>query len=111
MNENENNIRLQFTNGEYELTRDKSELFKYIGHLAVFNHVFVELSRDDESRKGIFLPEQTIGAESFDKLSRLMLQRGYVAHLNLREVDDYDVDAITKLMSKDMGDTIPDDWV
>lgn len=114
MSETDPTINLRIGSQEYQLRRDNSELYHYMGHLAVFNHVFIQDTEDEAVRTGTFVPRETIGHDAFDQLAAAMIQYEYPARLNQRGVADGDADVISKILAgkdvEDINDQFPD-WL
>ena len=104
MTEKEPQINLDLGSQQFELRRDNSELFHYMGKLAVWNHVFVESTKEDGKRTGTFIPSGFIGEEVFNGIALAMVKLEYPSHLNQREVAEGDVEIITGILSRDIKD-------
>ena len=114
MSETDPTINLRIGSQEYQLRRDNSELYHYMGHLEVFNHVFIQDTEDETVRTGTFVPRETIGHEAFDQLAAAMIQHEYPARLNQRSVADGDADVISKILAgkdvEELDSYRPEDW-
>lgn len=111
MGEQEPQINLNLNGEKYELTRRNTRLYTFLGRTA-FDHIFI---LNDEQPKentvtGLYLPRETMGAEKFDIIADYMRDNLYPLHENLLEVPEGDENIITSMLSKDLEDTIPDDW-
>jgi len=113
MSEKEPQINLTVGSQEFYLRRDNSELFHYMGTLAVWNHIFVLDNENDDVKRGTFIPREYIGEEPFDLLAATMIHNEYPSRLNQREVADSDVEIITGILSRDAQklDTERPEWL
>lgn len=102
-------MRLTTQFGEVEAKRDNSALFRYIGKLAIYDHVFVTL--DDENGMGFYVFSLN---PHFERMSMYMLQNGYESHINMREVAECDKRSYDEAIGAYINDTldggIPEDW-
>lgn len=107
-------INLSIGSQEFELRRDNSELYSYLGSLAVWNHVFVTSVEEDEVKTGTFIPRELIGHEPFDKMASAMIQHAYPVRLNQRQVVESDAEIITKILAGNDVDKLDEerpDWL
>lgn len=107
-------IRLSVGDREYEATPENASLYRYLGNLACYDHVFIQTGEnEDSSRTGniIFL-RQTLRDEVIQQLTHFMLTRGFAAHVNQHEVLPCDVEAFNRMVSAQVEDfdTIPEEW-
>lgn len=105
--ENEPRAVLHIPDGERELNRGNARLYTHMGHLAIYDHVFVS---GDEELLGFYVFNFVGG---FDELKDFMLRNEYPSYLNMTEVSQGDIDAYDRVIQASMGDidAIPDDWV
>lgn len=96
----------------FEVNPNNSALYLHVGGLAVYNHAFI-----------IFDKEQSVGGyvfqieEAWPHISRIMVEREYPIHMNLRSVEQCDVRAYLQTVDKlaegmvgDIGDGVPEGW-
>lgn len=95
---------------EYEMTRQNSRLYTFLGK-AAFTHIFIEVQSDEKVSTGIYLFEQIIPDE-FPKLAGYMAANQYPMHLNEVNVPEGDIDVLQRHLTASDGDLdIPDDWI
>lgn len=114
MSESEPTINLKIGSQEFEMTPSNSELYHYMGALAVWNHLFVQTEESEELRTGAFIPRELIGHEQFDQIGVMMAENGFPCRINQREVAEGDVEIITKILAGKDVDEINDqfpDWL
>lgn len=105
-------IRLKGGDTEYELTPENSALYVFLGRLACYSHVFMETARTDDQKRRIgnyIFSNHSV----FNEIANFMSSRGYPMHVNLREVEQCDIDAFDSFISQqagDIGDTIPNEF-
>lgn len=108
--EDEPVMRLELTDGEeFHATRENSFLFRFAGHLTMYDHVF--FLRDEEENSGIYIFSAN---PVFPDIVEYMTNNGYELHLNLREVAECDQDAFNRMIEKDTAPEldagVPEDW-
>lgn len=106
--ENEPGIIVNFGEREFEATPENTTLFRFVGKLALYNHIFM-----------LTVPEENIGAYLFNQhpvykeFEDYMVKNQYPIHDNLREVAECDLDAFENMLREnaaDIGDYPPEDW-
>ena len=104
--ENEPRANIVLPNGEKEVHRGNARLYTHMGHLAIYDHVFV--SSDNELGFYIFN-----FVEGYHTLAHFMVQNEFPAYLNMTEVSQVDIDAYDRIIQKSIGDidTVPDSWL
>lgn len=108
MSEHEPTINLKLGSQEFLMTPSNSELYHYMGALAIWNHVFIEQESAEEVRTGVFVPQALIGEEAFENLGDTMSNMGFPMRLNQREVAEGDIEVITKILAGKDVDEIND---
>lgn len=106
----DDNLILNSGGNEYLLTPENATLFTHIGDLAIYDHVFMELSRDEERAEGVYFFAHVL---SFDSIKRHLIEHNFTQHLNLRSVAECDQEAFLGSVEKfqiDIPDTFPEDW-
>jgi len=106
--EQEPGIILNINGEHFEATRDNTSLFRYFGHLAVYNHVFIV--RDEESGECTYIFNQH---PTYPVFEEYMVKHKYETHDNLREVAECDLDAFEDMVKQNLGDIQdypPEDW-
>lgn len=110
MSENEPSFSFEMPNhGEFEATRDNTVMFRHMGRLAMYDHVF--FIRDAEKGQGTYLFSHH---PSYPQLADWLMDNDFPAHINLRQVAQCDIDAFDSMISKDanleLENGVPDDW-
>jgi len=101
-------IRVSFGESEFEATPDNTTLFRFVGKLALYNHVF--MLTDPEESTGAYLFNQHPYYAEFEEY---MITNKYPLHDNLRDVAQCDLDAFENMVKenlKDIEDYPPEDW-
>lgn len=93
--EKEPSFTVHRPNGEFEATRDNATLFRFMGALAVYDHIF--FVRDEGRGVGTYLFKLT---PEYERAADYMMDNDYPAHINLREVPHCDRDAYDKMLTK-----------
>lgn len=108
--EEEPRLKLTMNGEEIYATRDNTTLFQFFGHLAMYDHVFVQLNDDSEevARGAYLFNNQAI----FDDLVDFIVTNEYPQHVCMREVAQCDVDAWNQTMFADLinTDSFPEEW-
>lgn len=106
--EDEPAIRVNFGEYEFEATPDNTTLFRFVGRLALYNHVFM-LTGPDEGA-GAYLFNQNSHYKEFEDY---MIENNYPLHDNLRDVAQHDLDAFDSAIKQGLSglDHVPDDWL
>jgi hypothetical protein len=109
MTEKEPSITVESPRGEFEATRDNTTLFRFMGHLAMYDHIY--FTHEAGTKHPSYLFNQNQG---YTILADFMMDNDYPAHINLREVADCDVDAFNKMLQQETAlDTeggVPAEW-
>lgn len=106
--EDEPGIFLNLNGERFEATRANTSLFRFMGNLALYNHVFIVT--DEEEGKGTYIFNQHPTYSTFETY---MIANHYPLHDYLQGVAECDVDAFEKMVKQttsDIGDYVPDDW-
>lgn len=106
--EDEPVIRVNFGEYEFEATPDNTTLFRFVGQLALYNHVFM-VTRPEEST-GAYLFNQHPYYKEFEEY---IIENNYPLHDNLRDVAQCDIDAFDNMIKQELDglDHVPDDWL
>lgn len=115
--ENEPSIRINLGEQKFEMTRENSFLYTFLGRAALYNHIFLKRDdlpqREDGNITGTYLfkgimPDNGI----FDRIAEKMHEGEFPLYLNQPRVSQCDVDAYMSAVMKDLeGDSFPEDWV
>lgn len=108
MNEQDPSMKLHFGDREFEATPDNTTLFRFMGQLAMYNHVF--FATDEENGVGTYLFNQH---PFYQEIEAYMVENKYPTHDNLRAVAECDVNAFKKMVdnyTEEIPDYVPDDW-
>lgn len=107
--ENEPGMFIKLEGEEFESTPDNTSLFRFIGNLAIYNHVYICL--DAEEGKGTYVFNQNPAYETFEEY---MVANDYPIHDNLRDISDCDLDAfeeMVKIYTDKIPDSVPEEWL
>lgn len=99
-------LRLTIDDGEtIDVTRDNAALYTFAGELSSRDHVYIVfMDGETPAARYVFKPHS-----EFLKISRLMIENGYVCHLNQRSVHDDDETAFQVFLDASVsGMHIPD---
>lgn len=106
--ESEPQLNLNVNGEAIEARRDNTTLYTFLGHMAIYNHVFIVT--DEEQPSGFYLfNDHPVYPEMADFLAR----NDYPMHLNMSEVAECDTNAYDRHIDSlchDIGDTIPESW-
>lgn len=97
-------------NGEKIIaTPENTTLFAFIGELAVYDHVFIELGMEDSTPNGAYLFKNQ---DVWHDLVDFMVTNEYPQHVCLREVAECDVNAFDHTMYPDVRHmaSFPQEW-
>lgn len=84
--------------GEFEATPENTSLFNFLGHLACYNHVFIQLGdEDEETMTGTYVFSTH---PVYRQMAEYMMQNGYPMHLNLRQVAECDQNAFNRMVEQ-----------
>lgn len=92
-------------NERREMNRENTKLYRHLGAMAMFDHLFVTFSE----QSGAYM---WTDHSQFDEVVQLATDAQCVMYLNLPEVSQVDVDAYVRHKTEDLAglDTIPEDW-
>jgi len=110
MSEEDPTIRMLIGSYEFDLKRTNSEIFHFMGALAVYNHLFILEDETEDVKTGRFIPQELIGKEPFDQVMGLMIENGYPVRLNQLEVSETDAANIERILKGNDADEIPN-WL
>lgn len=105
---NEPGIIINFGDRRFEATPDNTSLFRFMGHLAMYNHVFIVT--DEEEGQGTYLFAQNPAYPTFEQY---MIENEYPIHDHLRDIANCDVEAFDKMIAQygaSLPDYLPDDF-
>lgn len=94
--------------GEFEATRENTIIFRFLGKLAMYDHIF--FVRDMDEGKGTYLFNQN---PSYDKIADFMMDNDYPAHINQLRVPECDIQAFDNMIKKEAAEAdsgIPESW-
>lgn len=103
MSELEPFAKIRAEEGEFEMRRDNTSLFRHLGNYALYDHVFVVVGED----AGIYIWRTH---PNYDEVSTLAVENECALHLNIPEVADCDRRTYEKHNTADLGDFIPEGW-
>lgn len=99
--------RFEYGEGEsdyVELTRENTTLFMHLGHLSVYDHLFIEVDENNVAYYWRHLPQ-------FDEMVQAAVEHDVMAHLNIPAVNSNDERVYMKQAMKDLGDYVPEEWL
>jgi hypothetical protein len=113
--ENEPSIRINLGDKKFEMTRENSFLYTFLGRAALYNHVF--LQRDDlppvegGQLTGTYIFEDlTRNGNIYARLAQMMQEKDFPQYLNHKEPAQCDMDAYMLAATRDLSDTVPEEW-
>lgn len=110
MHEDEPQMGLYINGGEeFIATRDNSTLYKFFGHLALYDHAFFVI--DEHAGQGFYIFNQH---PSFAEMAEYMIENDYPSHLNIRQVSECDVQAFDGMVAREaeaLDGGVPEDWL
>lgn len=103
---------LQTTDGERIMHRENSAMYTFLGHLAMYDHIFVvnEEESDEDTSLGMYIFQHN---PIFTTLAHYMVKESFPMHLNMNEVAECDSDAFDRSIHQEAendGDFLPPDW-
>ncbi len=105
-------IQLNLAGTSFEATPRNASLYMHLGHLAIYNHIFLITGSGEapDSLLGTYLFDT--GGDWFDEASQFMAETGFPMHVNLRTVADSDVAAYERMIAQNVTDLeeVPD-WL
>lgn len=97
------------TGGEYELTRENTSIFQYLGKLAIYDHIFIT---PEEINHPLYIWrfEPTTGDETqnFIQVKEKAVEHDSQVLLNLKEISEQDIEVYILHAKTGMGNTLPD---
>lgn len=102
-------LTLQGADEEYELRRDNTTLYTFLGKAALYDHVFIVT--DPEEPTGFYMWNDH---PAYPGVADFMFTNDYPMHLNMPEVSECDLqgyDRKIERMCADIGDSVPAEWV
>lgn len=106
-------LHLRAGDFEIETTPEDGSLYRYLGKLACYDHIFVQTDITENGKTGnyIFL-RNSVAEEDIYAITNFMLTRGFECHLNLHEVLECDEEAFSNMISQQIGDfdSFPEEW-
>lgn len=115
--ENEKSININLGDTRFEMTRDNSRLYTFVGRAALYNHIYIvrdDLGKTQEGNDRItYLFEDLLkrgNPEVYSRLEQAMVQYAFPMHLNETTPATVDVESYIKAASMDLADTFPEDW-
>lgn len=107
--EDEPNMKMEYPDGREVLsTRDNTSIFRFMGALALYDHIFVVT--DPEKNQGTYIFRSH---PSYEQMADYMMDNDFVAHINLRSVAECDVEAFDKMVARDVAEVeegVPEGW-
>lgn len=91
----------------YELNRLNTTLHTFLGRLAVYNHVFYTDIHEEEVQESFYIFNFE---PSYPQIEEYMRENDFTQVLNQTEVSSGDIRAYIRASTRDLGDTIPENW-
>lgn len=103
--ENEPEMALNISSGEFLATRENTRLYTHLGSLALYDHVFCS-----GEQTGFYIFSFVDG---YQTMKEYMLENNYPAYINHTEAAQVDIDAYDRAVHRSVGDIdhIPDGWL
>lgn len=96
-------MRIETSAGdELEMRRENTKLYTFLGKLAVYDHIFHNVSKNE----GVYLFNFV---NEFPAMREYMIRSKYPAIINMVEVPEHDINAYVRSAMGDI-DEIPEDW-
>ena len=112
---------------ERVVTPRNGSLYQFVGRLGMYDHIWLEFDddenddeNDDDTDKEVACAAifKLIHPETYEQIAKIMRENNFPIHLNLRKIDDADVEAYNfelESMVADEGEEeddlfIPEDW-
>lgn len=95
--------RLEIGNDVREATTENTSVWHHLGHLAMFDHVYISI---DECHAAYVWRDEP----HYPDLLKSAVAAKAEIHKNLREVSEQDMDAFLRHHTEDLGNTIPEGW-
>lgn len=110
MSEYEPSFGLTYNGEKLACTRENTTLYTFMGHLALYNHVFTVLPNNPETDapQGLYVFQQVL-PENYEKIEEFMVSHNYPQIINMHQVPEIDQESLHKILNKDI-DTTPD-WM
>lgn len=105
--ENEPVMRIELGGSEFEAVPDNTSLFRFVGQLAMYNHIF--FARHENSGVYLFSTHQV-----YPQIEEYMVENSYPIHDHMRDVPQCDLDAFDRMIQQhvgDIGDSVPEEWL
>ena len=99
-------FRMEYGGKEFETSPDNTELIRYVGKLAIYNHVILQVE-DIELR--VFCK-----SSAYDYLEELAIANEYPIHDNLQVVLPHEEQAFNEYVEtviKNIPDEVPEEWL
>lgn len=101
-------LHLNFKGEPLEATPDNTSLFLFLGHLSMYNHIFIQTDDDH----GAYIFERFV-PEVWGKIAKYVSRHGFPMHVNLREVAECDKTAFDRMVEvtvAEVDEGIPEGW-
>ena len=94
--------RIRVNDIEYELNRDNTSLYTYIGRAALYDHIYIETPNGAYQWR--YDPLKGTESEQYNYLKQKVIENECPLHLNLKHQDDYDVEIYMQHAEPDWDD-------
>ncbi len=102
-------LQITMNGAEFIATRDNTTLFQFFGHLAIYDHVFIQTGFDESTPTGAYLfRNQDVWHDIVD----FIVTNEYPQHVCMPEVAQCDRDAFDRTMFGDVRHmpSFPPEW-
>ncbi len=104
-------INLNVEDGaSFELNRLNTSLFRFMGRLGIYNHVFYHDIHEEEVQTSFYIFRF---APQYPLIEKYMLENQFTIHDNMTTISETDIRAYESALHKTVGDVdhVPDEWL
>lgn len=94
---------------EHELTRDNAFVFTHLGKLAIYDHLYVKTGGSNAVYLWRFAPSTGQEVSLYHHIKPKALENDCQSFLNLKEVNEKDIETYVRHATEDLKDT-PPEW-
>jgi hypothetical protein len=85
--ESDPTLHIRINDKRVEMTRRNSSIWQFVGHLAMYNHIFI--IDEEENNYGYYWADRAKEGQ-YNKYVQFMVDRSYPLHINLSDICDTD---------------------
>jgi len=106
---NDPTMSVSIGENEFEMHRNNSFLFTFLGELGIHDHVFLVTHPEESAGTFVF---KVAHPEAYQAMAAFMVENSFLSHFNLQSVCDSDRDAFESATMKDMlsAESFPEEW-